>query len=336
VTAPLPVYLVKGDDPSLVSQSLSGLLAEVTASDASGLGLEDLSSEEPDIGAVIDACLTPPFLADRRTVLIRDLGRLPAAEVDRLVAYLEAPNETTSLVLAATGAVPARLVTAVRQAGHVIDAATPTGKGRNQWLVARLREAPVNFDAAAGAALGEHLGEDLGRLAGIVGALSAAYGAGASIGVAELEPFLGEAGATAPWELTDAIDRSDPGAALVALHRLMGGGARHPLVVLATLHRHFAAMARLDGAGVTSDAEAATLLGLRSTFPAAKARTQAGRLGHAAIARGMGLIYEADIDLKGRTAVPAEAVVEVLVGRLARLVPRRSQPAGRRGAPSRR
>ncbi|MHB1855151.1 MAG: DNA polymerase III subunit delta, partial [Acidimicrobiales bacterium] len=221
-------------------------------------------------------------------------------------------------------------LTAVRQVGHVVDAATPSGKGRTQWLVARLREAPVNFDAAAGAALGKHLGEDLGRLAGIVGAVSAAYGPGARVGVTELEPFLGEAGSTAPWELTDAIDRGDAGAALVALHRLMGSGARHPLVVLATLHRHFSAMARLDGAGVTSDAEAASLLGLRSTFPASKARTQAGRLGHAVIARAMGLIYEADIDLRGRTAVPGEAVLEVLVGRLARLGPRRSQPGGAR------
>jgi DNA polymerase III subunit delta len=329
MTPPLPVYLVKGEDSALVSQALSALLAEVTASDPSGLGTEDFSADEPDIGAVIDACLTPPFLADRRTVVVRELGRLPAAEVDRLVGYLQTPGDTTTLVLASTGTVSARLVNAVKALGHLVDAATPSGKGRTSWLVSRLKDAPVTFDAAAGVALGEHLGEELGRLAGIIGAVTAAYGEGARVGVAELEPFLGEAGMTAPWELTDAIDSGDPRAALLGLHRLTGSGGRHPLVVLASLHRHFLAMARLDGSGVTSDAQAASLLGLRSTFPATKARHQAGRLGHANIVRAMTLVADADIDLRGRTDMPVDAVLEILVARLARLSPRRTK-AGRR------
>jgi DNA polymerase-3 subunit delta len=331
VAEQLPVYLVKGDDASLVAQALDRLLDELTGGNPTGLAVEDLSAEEPDVGAVIDACLTPPFLIERRTVLLRELGRMAAADIDRLVGYLGAPNETTSLVLAATGAVPARLLTAVKAAGRVVDAAIPSGRGRNQWLVARLKDAPVRFDAAAGAALGEHLGEALGRLDGIVGALAAAYGEGARIGPAELEPFLGEAGSTAPWELTDALDRGDRRAALMALHRLMGGGGRHPLVVLASLHRHFSNMARLDGAGVTTDAEAAGVLGLKSAFPAGKARSQASRLGSAGVARAMVLLGDADLALRGTTAVPPELVMEVLVARLARLSPGRSRPRpGRR------
>ena len=46
----------------------------------------------------------------------------------------------------------------------------------------------------------------MGRLAGLLDMLAAAYGAGASVSVAELEPFLGHAGSLAPWDLTDAID----------------------------------------------------------------------------------------------------------------------------------
>lgn len=319
----LRTYLVKGDDASLVSQSLHTLLGEVTAGDETGLAVDDLSSEEPDVGAVIDACLTPPFLVERRTVLVRELGRLPAADVDRLVAYLGSPSDTTTLVMGASGAVPTRLINAVKAVGKVVDAGTPSGRTRNQWLVARLREAPVRLDAAAGALLGEHVGEELGRISGILGALAAAYGPGATIGRAELEPFLGEAGSTAPWELTDAIDQGDAAGALAALHRLLHAGGRHPLVVLATLHRHYSAMARLDGAGVTSDAEAASVLGLKSTYPAAKARSQSARLGHPGIARAMSLLAAADLDLRGRTAVPAETLMEILVARLARLAPRR-------------
>ena len=46
----------------------------------------------------------------------------------------------------------------------------------------------------------------MGRLAGLLDTLASAYGPGATVTVADLEPFLGEAGSLAPWDLTDAID----------------------------------------------------------------------------------------------------------------------------------
>jgi len=327
-TEPAAVYLVKGADPSLVSQSVAHVLAELVGEDSGGFGVEDLTSDDLDVGTVIDACLTPAFLSDRRVVVVRDISKLRADDLDRLASYLADPLGTTSLVLATTAAVPARFAEAVRKAGHLVDAGVPSGRGRGQWLAARLREAPLRLDPAAVSLLGDHLGEDLGRLAGILGALTAAYGEGAVVGPEELEPFLGEAGSTAPWELTDAIDRADVAGALAALHRLTGAGQRHPLVILATLHRHFTSMLRLDGAGVSSDEEAAAVLGTRSTYPAAKARAQLSRLGPEAVRRAVSLLGQADLDLRGETGAQEEAVLEVLVARLARLAP----PTRRRAA----
>jgi DNA polymerase-3 subunit delta len=185
-------------------------------------------------------------------------------------------------------------------------------------LVEQLRAGPVVFDAAAAERLGSHLGEDVGRLPGLLEALGAAYGSGARIGVEELEPFLGEAGGVAPWDLTDAIDRGDTAGALGTLHRLLGGGDRHPLGVLATLHRHYAAMLRLDSAGAASDADAAALTGM-APFPAGKALRGARRLGFAGVARAMTLLADADLDLRGVRDWPDALVMEVLVARLSRL-----------------
>jgi DNA polymerase-3 subunit delta len=234
---------------------------------------------------------------------------------------------TTTLVLASTAAVPARLAGAVRKAGRVVDASVPAGRGRGQWLSDRLRDSPVHLEPAAVRLLSDHLGEDLGRLSGILDALTAAFGPGARVPAADLDPFLGEAGSTAPWALTDAIDAGDTAGALAALRRQTGAGARHPLVVLATLHRHYASMLRLDGAGIGSDAEAAEVLGLRSPFPAKKLRVQAARLGSAGIGRAITLLAGADLDVRGATGVPEAAVLEVLVARLSRL-----RPAGRAAA----
>ena len=73
------------------------------------------------------------------------------------------------------------------------------------------------------------------------------------MGPEELEPYLGQPGSVPPWDLTDAIDKGETEAALKVLHRLMEAGARHPLVVLAILHRHFGNILRVQSPAITSE-----------------------------------------------------------------------------------
>ncbi len=319
-----PVYFVRSDDPVLLADATRALLATLVEGDDTGLAVEDLDLDASDdhVSGLLDACLTPPFLTDRRIVVGRNAGVLVADDAVRLVTYLDDPLDTTVLVLVGGGGtVPPKLLAAIKKVGEVVEAGLPRqAKERTTWLVERLRQAPVKLDAAAGNRLGQHLGEDLSRLAGILDVLRAAYGEGASVGIEQLEPFLGEAGGVAPWDLTDAVDRGDARSALELLHRLMSGGDRHPLVVMATLHRHYGQMLRLDGAGVRNETDAAQLLGLKgSTFPAKKALTQARKLGSPKIRRAIALLAEADLDLRGQKAWPDTLVMEVLLARLAQL-----------------
>jgi len=315
-----PVVLLKGDDPSLLAEAVGEAVDDALDGEDRGLAAEELDGEEVTVPAIVDAALTPPFLTSRRVIIVRDIGRFTSEAVEPLVEYLADPLPTTSLVLVAGGGqTSARLLNAVKKAGRVIDAATPrAGKARTAWVDERLNASPLTFDAAAGARIVEHLGEDLGRLASLIELLVGAYGAGARVGVSEVEPFLGGAGVVAPWDLTDGIDRGDTAASLSALQRLISGGERHPLVVMATLHRHYAAMLRLDGSGIRTEAEAAAALGM-APFPARKAMTQAGRLGTKGIARAIELLARADLDLKGLREWPDYLVLEVLVARLSRL-----------------
>lgn len=325
---PKPVYLLRGDDPVLQADALRTLLTEVLADeDDPGLATEDLTiGTEGDapvsVAQVLDACLTPPFLTESRVVVVRNAGAFTADDGARLAVYLGTPLSTTVLVLVgAGGTVPAKLVNAVKSAGEVRGTDAPTrAADRRSWVVDRLKDGPVRFDAPAGQAIVEHLGEDLGRLHGLMEVLAARYGDGARVGLDELAPFLGDAGAVAPWDLTDAIDRGDQAAALDYLRRMTRGGERHPMVVLATLHRHVASMLRLDGANVTNEAEAAAVLGLKgSTFPARKALNQARKLGASKVRRAITLVAAADLDLRGAKAWPDDLVLEILVARLCQL-----------------
>ncbi|MFN2607196.1 MAG: DNA polymerase III subunit delta [Acidimicrobiales bacterium] len=324
-----PAYLVRGDDPTITTDEVKALVAELVGDDDPALAVEDLSSDDYTLAAVVDAAQTPPFLGDRRVVVARDVGRFTTTDAAPLVAYLADPSPTSTVILVAGGGqLPRSLVDAVRKTGHVVETGVPTGKARASWVAARLRHGPVHLDGQATALVAAHLGEDVGRIGSLLELLAASYGAGARVGADEVTPFLGQAGAVAPWDLTDAIDGGDTAAALGHLHRLLDAGGRHPLVVLATLHTHYWRMLRLDGSEVVDERGAAAALGLKgSTFPAKKALTQGRRLGHDGVARAIGLLADADLALKGTIDWPPEAVLEVLVARLSRLGPR---PASRR------
>lgn len=323
--------LVRGDDPGLVGDAVRRVVHELLGDRDPSTVVEEhgAAAEDIDAGAVVDALTTPPLLVDRRVVVVRDAGRLAAADARRLTAWVTAPVPGVHLVLAAGGGtVPSALVKAVQAGGRVVDTSVGTGVARHRWLAEHLRDSPVHLDEEARAVLEAHLGDDVGRLRSLLVTLAEAYGPGSRIGADELAPYLGARGAVAPWALTDAVDAGRTAEALDVLRRLLGPGELHPLALLTVLHRHYETMLRLDGARVASADDAAALVGARSVYPVKKAMEQGRRLGSERVAEAICLLADADLDLRGATALPEATVLEVLVGRLSRLAPAR-RTAGR-------
>ncbi len=323
-----PVHLVRGDDESLVRDAVRALVDELVGDGDRSLVVEELDGDDYELGALVDAAQTPPFLTDRRVVVGRDVHRFSTNDaVAPLVAYLADPLDTTSLVLVWTsGRVPKPLLDAVKAVGgeHIDTTPGHNARGRRQWLDDHLAASGVKLDAKATRLLAETLGEDVGRLNGILATLASTFGTTARLTDDDIAPYLGDAGGVAPWELTDAIDRGDIDAALDKLHRMQAAGGRHALQLMATIHGHYARMLSLDGSDARSEKEAADLLGLRgSTFPAKKALDQGRRLGHDRLANAFGLLAQADRDLRGEKGYPREVsdalVMELLVARLASL-----------------
>lgn len=330
------VLMIKGDDSTLVSQAVQDAVRQMLGGGDRSLMVEEVGEEhyvrdgaEPDLTPLVNAAHTPPFLTEKRIVVGRHLGLFTRAEqVASVVRWLEHPLDTTDLVLVwekassstRLGAMPKALKDAVVKAGGTEIDASPAGKGRRALLDRQMAEAPVRLDASARALVADRLGDDVGRLRQIIEALVSTFGDGAALGSNEVEPFLGEAADVPPWELTDALDQGDIATALNRLHRMMSGGDRHPLQVLATLHGHYQRALAIDGAPVTDERGAADLLGIKgSTFPAKKALALSRRLGSDRVRQSILLLAEADLALRGASAVEPEAVMEVLVARLARL-----------------
>lgn len=340
------IHLLKGNDPVLLNDAARKLVDRLVGDAARDEVLAEFTGDDDDLGAVVLAAQTVSMFGDR-VVVAHHLGRFGRSKVDDedgdedepsrsvdgdltpLLEYLGDPAPDTSLVLVwsppATpqmrrGPVPRKLTDAVKRAGGTVsDHGTPAGKGASKWLEGQLDASSVTLSGPARRVVQDRLGEDVSRLGGVLRVLEATFGPGAGpLDPDDVEPFLGESGGVPPWDLTDAIDAGRVTDAVTNLRRMVHGGGRHPLQVMATLNTHFARMLRLDGAGIRTEQDAAALLGMKgSTFPARKALDQSRKLGSARIARAVQLLATADAELRGVTATPSDQLLEVLVARLA-------------------
>lgn len=329
------MHLVRGDDPVALGERVTALVGELVGDADRSLVVEELEADAYggadgpiDATPIVNAAQTPPFLTSHRVVVARHAGLFGQADaVAPIVAYLGDPLATTSLVLVwerapsqqKLPAVPRGLAKAVEACGGLVVESSPGRKksDRDTWLADQLAASGVTVDAAARRLITGRLGDEASRVLGLVRTLEATYGAGARLGVDDVAPYLGEAGDVPPWDLTDAIDAGKITEALEVLGRMSDAGQRHPLAVLGTLGPHYLRMLALDGTEVTSDAEAAALLGC-PPFQARKALRQARKLGSAGIAEAIGLLARADLEVKGASGLEPQAVLEVLVARLAR------------------
>lgn len=344
---PVPsVHLVLGEDPTLRGDALRALLAELLGADDPSLALEDFTlpgragadngaegggdDRGPVVAAALNAASTPPFGTDRRVVVVRDVGILGAADAEAIARYLGDPSPTTALVLVAGGGrIPPALTRAVKAAGGR-EVRTESEKTTDA-LAAALKRTGVDLAPAAARRVVEWLGDDAGRVPGLVELLASAHGVGVRLEVADVEPFLGTSGSVAPYHLTGAIDKGDTEGALEVLRRLRGASF-HPLQVMVLLHRHYQRLARLDDPSIAGESEAVAALGGKvKAYPAKLALTQSRLLGSGGIRAAYRHLAKADLDLRGATAVPEDAVLEVLVARLAGL----SRRAGAGSTPAR-
>lgn len=283
--------------------------------------VDDFDGEEYELRSVVDAAQTPPFLTDKRIVVARMIGRFGADELGPLLDYCRRPLDTTELVLVAGGGrVPKKLNDLVKAEGTIVSTAAPNrARDRADWISDHVGRAGLRLDPSATSLLADRMGEDVGRLSGILATLTSTFGSTRTLSADDVEPFLGEGGGVPPWEFTDAIDRGDTSAALTMLGRMIHGGGRHPLQVMATLHAYYVNIARLDGADARTEKEAMAATGIKSAYPAKKAMQTYRRLGRENVRRAVELLAQADLDLRGNRDLPDDVVMEVLVARLSKL-----------------
>src|SRR5437870_1905897 len=97
-----PIYLVIGEEDFLRDMAGAAFRQAVLGSDNVDMAVFNydlLYGDETDAQEILGICKTVPAFAERRLVVIRDIGALRAGETERLLPYLTAPVDSTCLVM---------------------------------------------------------------------------------------------------------------------------------------------------------------------------------------------------------------------------------------------
>ena len=353
----MSVHLVKGTDPMLRDRVVDELIDELLAGDDRSLALEEFTvpgrptsgddapaaggaeAREEVVGAVLNAASSPPFMTAQRVIVIHEAGALTASDAEPIVRFLADPLDTSALVfVAGGGTLPPALAKQLK--ASKAEERAPSSEKTQDVLADAVRAANLKLRPDAAKAVTAHLGQDAGRVAAFVEVLAAAYPAGAQLSEDDVAPYLGDAGAIPSYQLTNAIEEGDSARSLQVLHRLLTVSSpqqpkpMHPLQIMGTLNNYYRRLLRCDDPAIQSVDDAIAALGGRiSTFPARKLMEQSRAMGIDGIREAFDLLYRADLDLKGARGIPEDAVMDVLVVRLARLAARSGAArSGRSGA----
>jgi DNA polymerase-3 subunit delta len=325
-----PVVAVVGSDATMVYDALHNAVAAALGDLDPSVALQDFTAKDVTGGGesvaprVLEALNTPPFLVERRVVVVRDAQLLTADESAALVTWMESPSPAATLIVAVVGAKSNRLVKA---SGDVIEVNVGSGaRVRVDFVEEKFRQYAVTVDAGVVQYVANQVGDDVARVDALARTLHAIYGS-APLKVHHVEPYVGDAGGVPAWDLTDAIDRGDATQAIVTARRMLDSKDRAGLQIVNGLQRHYLSMARLEGSGVRDRDEAAALLSV-SGYPAEKLLRTSQRLGAERIATAVRWVTNADVDLKGGVSYGGMdldgegdatdlTVIEVLVARLA-------------------
>ncbi|HEX2084307.1 MAG TPA: DNA polymerase III subunit delta [Solirubrobacteraceae bacterium] len=233
-----PAYLIHGDDHGRIGERRANLraLAE-RESGASGAEVLEGDAATPEAAAAALSAMT--FAIGRRFVIVDGVERWKEAEVkEQVVPALRAlPPDTTVAFFAredGRAKAPKALVDAVKKAGgDVVAEQTLKPRELPRWVQQQAKRLGIELDPTAAQALVGAVGERQQRLLRELEKLALEHGAGAQVGVDEVEAVAAPSAERQVWGLVDALVARDRAGATRAFVELRGQG--EPLARLVPL-----------------------------------------------------------------------------------------------------
>ena len=326
-----PVYYLHGDDDFLKDGAVRDLLAAAIDAGTRDFNCEIRRGGDLDAETLGSLLATPPMFAERRAVVVRDIGSLKKVVRQQLDQYLIRPAPDTLLLL--TSLAGSKPDAALLTRAESLDFAPLPPERVRKWIAHYAQEKlGVGIDAAAVELLQQAVGNDLQTLAGELDKC-ASYARGAhesdtfaTIDADAVSAVVGVRRGETVVDLLDAVARHDAARAITLVGHVLGQPKVTAVGIVMNLSAQQFALAygrarrdagvpvsKLPGEYFAFLKEAGGVLG-RPWNEAAAAWTKVTEQWSAqACQRALALLLDADIALKDTTVSNAEQTISGLV-----------------------
>jgi DNA polymerase III subunit delta len=324
---PRPVCAVFGDEAFLRRQTILGLRAAVLGGDDGDFSLTTFESRGTLFRDVHEILSTVAMFGGggKRLAVVENADDFVTRYRPQLEDYVARPSRSGVLILD-LDSLPSntRLYKSIAADGLLIDCNAPPPAKLTKWLASWAKQQHrTELPQAAAETLVELIGPELGLLDQELAKLALLAGEGRKITPEMVSQAVGGWRAKTAWEMLDAALDGKVPAAMLQLDRLLSS-VEQPIGILGQISaslRRFAAATRLviqaEAAGRRPNLrEALEQAGVRS-FVLQKTEKQLRTLGRRRGAQIYRWLLQADLDLKGESAMPPRLVLERLIVRLA-------------------
>jgi DNA polymerase-3 subunit delta len=323
---PQPVYVLCGDDDFLKRQALDAVKALILGPEDPGFGLSSVAGDKTDFAAVRDELATLPFLGPHRLVVVDNADPFVTrhrAALEKYVAechgQLAARATPTGVLVLDVKSWPAntRLAKAIPDAGTITckaPAAHRLPQWCQQWASARHGK---QLSAPAAQLLVELVGPEMGQLDQELEKLAVYVGAASRIDQSDVDQLVGRSRAADTFKIFDALGNGKPGEALAVLDQLLVQG-EEPLRILGAFSwqlRRLAQVARI--ARQTRSLPAAMDQAGIEPYAQRRYEQQLRHLGRRRAEQLYDWLLEADLGMKGSSALPPRTILERLLVKMA-------------------
>jgi len=235
-------YLFHGEDEYSCTLALAEMKAKAGDPSISELNIISLDGETLTLGELIGACDVPPFLSQRRLVMVRDLASqleprrgakkrgIPPAKrelVEGLKEYLPQMPPSTRLVFTEGRRIsksnPIHRLASQLEGGFVREFRPPKGERLRQWIREQVKEKGGQISPPAVEELANFLGNDLRLLDQEIEKLLT-YTEERPIEKEDVHLLVSQVQVANIFSLVDALGHRDSRKATLYLHELMDAG----------------------------------------------------------------------------------------------------------------
>ncbi|MFO0947685.1 MAG: DNA polymerase III subunit delta [Planctomycetota bacterium] len=317
---PPAVLVIFGDDDFLCRQASMTVREWTVGRDADDFTLSEYTGADASLSAVFDDLATPPFLGDRRLVVVEDADKFVTAHREALLKYVEGPSPTGVLLLEVkTWTATTKLAKAVELSGLAIEAKSPKDYLVPNWCV---QWAKGRYDKTMAKPtadwLVELVGAHLGQLDQEIAKLVNFVGDRPDIGLEDVNRMVAGTRTENAFKLLDLLLEGHAAKAIQFLDRQLVAGDS-PIMIMAMLTAQLKKLTRAARAVVagTNMDQALRDAGV-PPFAIEKNCAHLRHFGRERMAAMYRRLLEVDLDIKGGTALEPRFVVERFLIELAR------------------